>query len=324
MLSRAVKRRRTEGSSNSVQGESTGNLSTVKSVREQAEPYRICTARFPIDALTPSWTVGSNRPVDKQHVLSLCRTFEGEGLLREPQNNHLMVGCTGDQIKKMQFHCHLMNETSNWLGNLSGPWPSFDQWVTANDQKVEIISGQHRVEALKLFLQRNSKRLDISENKERWWVCDVYDLGKQGYPRWCYRVNSCLDKLPLQLKIKLRANRHDHTLLDSHAQVWLELATLAESDPTLFKGNASQVGEEMLAVLGLTEQFKFPMRRLVTLWKNNTWQPMITEWCQTAIGHSTFNVSLWAELAVHRIDDVSSPYSRHQTDVLLNNRVVLV
>jgi hypothetical protein len=91
----------------------------------------------------------------------------------------------------------------------------------------------------------------------------------------------------------------------------MELATLVESDPSLFKGNASQVGKEMLAMLGLTEQFKFPIRRLVTLWKNNTWQPIITEWCQTAIGHSTFNISLWADLAVHRIDDVSLPGPAH-------------
>jgi hypothetical protein len=84
----------------------------------------------------------------------------------------------------------------------------------------------------------------------------------------------------------------------------MELATLAESDATLFQGTATQVGDEMLASLGLNEQFKFPIRRLVTLWKNNAWQPMMTDWCRTALGHSTFNISLWADLAVHRIDDV--------------------
>lgn len=307
MSGRTIKRPRTDlGPSRSAEDESAGMLSTVKSVCEQAEPYRICTARFPIDALTASWTVGSNRPVNEKHVLSLCRTFEGDGLQREPKKNRLMVGCTRQQIEKMKFHYHLVNDTSNWLGNVSGPWPSFHQWMTANEQKAEIISGQHRVEALKLFLKRNGKQLDVSENDERWWVCDIYDLGKLRCSRVpLVYIKFCPAKLPQQLKIKLRANRHDHTLLDSHAQVWMELATLAESDPSLFKGNASQVGDKMLAMLGLTEQFKFPMRRLVTLWRNNAWHPMITEWCQTAIGHSTFNISLWADLAVHRIDDVS-------------------
>jgi hypothetical protein len=179
MSSRMVKRRRTDlGPSRSAQDESIGLLSTVKSVYEQAEPYRICTARFPINALTASWTVGSNRPVSEKHVLSLCRTFEGDGLQRESKNNRLMVGCTRQQIEKMKFHYHLVNNTSDWLGNISGPWPSFHQWMTANEQKAEIISGQHRVEALRLFLKRNGKHLDMSENDERWWVCDVYDLGK--------------------------------------------------------------------------------------------------------------------------------------------------
>ncbi|KAH8748291.1 hypothetical protein F5882DRAFT_236928, partial [Hyaloscypha sp. PMI_1271] len=255
--------------------------------RELAEPYRICTAKFPIDALTASWSLGVNRPVNDKHVLTLCRTFEvEEGLQRETSSNHLMVGCTAEQIRKMRFHFDLLGKPSRWPESISGPWPSFDEWTTVTKEKVEIISGQHRVEALKLFLERNSKRLDSSENDERWWISDVYDL----------------DKLPQQLKIKLRANRHDHTLLDSHAQVWMELATLAESDPNIFQGTASQVGDEMLALLGLSEQFKFHIRRLVTLWGNKTWQQIFTDWCRTAIGHLTFNISLWAELVVYRID----------------------
>lgn len=182
---RAAKRRRTDQAlSSSAQDELTRSLPAAKSVREQAEPYRICTARFPLDALTPSWTVGSNRPVNEKHVLSLCRTFEGEeGLQRESKNNYLMVGCTRDQIKHMYSHYHPVDDTLSWLGNVSGPWPSFDKWMTVNEKKAEIISGQHRVEALKLFLKQNSKHLNTSGNDEHWWVCDVYDLGKLRHHR---------------------------------------------------------------------------------------------------------------------------------------------
>jgi hypothetical protein len=177
MSSRTTKRRRTDlGPSRSAQDKSARMLSTAKSLREQAEPYRICTAKFPIDALTAVWTVGTNRPVNDKHVLSLCVTFEGDdGLQRESKENHLMVGCSRQQIEKMQFHYHSGNDTPNWLGNVSGPWPSFHEWMTANEQKAEIISGQHRVDALKLFLERNGKHLNASE---RWWFCDIYDLGK--------------------------------------------------------------------------------------------------------------------------------------------------
>jgi hypothetical protein len=45
----------------------------------------------------------------------------------------------------------------------------------------------------------------------------------------------------------------------------MEMTTLAEADSTLFQGNASQVAHEILVMLRLNEQFKFPIRRLVHL-----------------------------------------------------------
>jgi hypothetical protein len=60
----------------------------------------------------------------------------------------------------------------------------------------------------------------------------------------------------------------------------MELTTLAEANSTLFQGNASQVADESFAMLGLNEQFKFPIRRLVTRW-------------------------MVPYLTAHRIDDVS-------------------
>jgi hypothetical protein len=85
----------------------------------------------------------------------------------------------------------------------------------------------------------------------------------------------------------------------------MELAALAAADCSLFRGTNGQVQDEMLRALGLSGRVPFPMRRLMTLWKNSSWQPMITRWCYTAIGRDTFNVSLWEEMARHRIDDVS-------------------
>jgi hypothetical protein len=85
----------------------------------------------------------------------------------------------------------------------------------------------------------------------------------------------------------------------------MELATLAAADASLFQGANSQVQDEMLRALGLSGRVPFPMRRLMTLWRNRSWQPLVTRWCYTAIGRETFNVSLWEEMARHRIDDVS-------------------
>jgi hypothetical protein len=85
----------------------------------------------------------------------------------------------------------------------------------------------------------------------------------------------------------------------------MELATLAAADSSLFKGTNAQVQGEMLRALGLSGRVPFPIRRLMTLWKNRSWQPMVTRWCSTEMGRETFNVSLWEEMARHRIDDVS-------------------
>ena len=85
----------------------------------------------------------------------------------------------------------------------------------------------------------------------------------------------------------------------------MELATLADAEHSLFQGKHGSVHDEVLEGLGLSGQVQFPIRRLVTLWKNTSWRPMITRWCRTSIGRATFNVSLWDELARYRIDDVS-------------------
>ncbi|KAF2664817.1 hypothetical protein BT63DRAFT_418151 [Microthyrium microscopicum] len=102
----------------------------------------------------------------------------------------------------------------------------------------------------------------------------------------------------------LRANRQDSTLPDSHGQVWIELVALVDADKTLFQGTNGPLQDEMLQMLGLSGRVQFPIRRLVTLWKNNRWQRMTTRWCQTSLGRATFNVSLREEMARCRIDDL--------------------
>lgn len=84
----------------------------------------------------------------------------------------------------------------------------------------------------------------------------------------------------------------------------MELISLAETDPKLFQGTNGSIQKEMLQALGLSGRIQFPIRRLVTLWRNSCWKEMITRWCQTSLGRATFNVSLWEEMARCRIDEV--------------------
>jgi hypothetical protein len=69
---------KTTGSAKQAQQDQ--QFTNIKSIREQAELYRLVTARFPIAALTSTWHIGSNRPIDAKHVQDLCHIFEEERL----------------------------------------------------------------------------------------------------------------------------------------------------------------------------------------------------------------------------------------------------
>lgn len=51
----------------------------------------------------------------------------------------------------------------------------------------------------------------------------------------------------------------------------MELATAAKADPSLFQGIDGSVKDEMLDMLYLSGPVDFPIRRLVTLWRNLSW-----------------------------------------------------
>lgn len=281
----------------------------IKSIRELAKPYQLATARFPIDALTSTWHVGSNRPIDARHVQNLCRIFEEQGLQRELADNHLLIACSRLEVERMMDYLQKAKESAPALEGDLPLWPAFNDWMLVNGCKAEIIAGQHRVEALKVFLSRigSCQSVPATAEAQSWWICDIYDRGwfltTSLYP--LFMLTALADQLPTQLSVRLRANRLGSTLPDSHGQIWMELVALANADHSLFRGNQGLVHNEMLQALHLSGQVKFPIRRLATLWKNTSWQPMITRWCRTAIGRATFNVSLWEEVARYRIDDVS-------------------
>lgn len=261
------------------------------SIAEQAKPYLLITAKFPLDALTSVWSVGSNRPLDPEHVETLCRIFEKQKLQREPEGNRLRVACSKQEIHR------ILDQRPSDAG-----WPFFQGWMSVNGGPAEIMAGQHRVAALKALAQKNL--LHTSKDDELWWLCDVYDKGTFP-PVFIGRSNLLIEELPPRLDFLLRANRLDHTLPDTHGQVWMQLTTLAQQDPKLFQGTNREVEKEMDAIANLTGREEFPIRRMVTLWKNDSWKTMIGQWCSTAVGRSAFNISLWGDLARFRIDDVS-------------------
>lgn len=123
--------------------------------------------------------------------------------------------------------------------------------------------------------------------------------------RLATEINPCaLDALPSLLHVRLRANREDVLLPDSHGQIWAEMATLASTDNTLFTGNSRELESEMVEALGLAGKTRFPTKRLVTLWRNKNWNNMITKLCCFPVGQALFSISAFEWMASCRIDDV--------------------
>ncbi|KPM41002.1 hypothetical protein AK830_g5533 [Neonectria ditissima] len=143
------------------------------------------------------------------------------------------------------------------------------------------MAGQHRIEALRDYV-----KLVGADPKELWWTCNFYDR----------------DKIPAELDVKLRVNRSDPSLPDNHGEIWMQLVLTTSHTDSLFQGKKADVEKEMLNILQLNSEVRFPISRLVTLWKNNRWRSMITSWCRTEVGRSTFNISTFDWMASYRID----------------------
>jgi hypothetical protein len=81
--------------------------------------------------------------------------------------------------------------------------------------------------------------------------------------------------------------------------------TAASHDPQLFEGKPVKVERQVINALQLSGEITFPLRRLVTVWRNERWRAITTEWCRTTIGRTTFQISTWEWMISYRIDDVS-------------------
>jgi hypothetical protein len=57
--------------------------------------------------------------------------------------------------------------------------PVIQQWQSLTQRPLELLAGQHRLEALREFLQTFPD--SICEGA-KWWICDVYDQGRRQLP----------------------------------------------------------------------------------------------------------------------------------------------
>lgn len=286
------------------------SFQTGESVREQARPRRIAVARMCIKDLTPKWTLGQNRPIDKGQVQKLLNIFKRGGVNRTAKEHYLQLLCSSSEVTRMKAHLGLEERT---METPTEGILCFNDWHTVNQTQVEIMAGQHRVEALKAYMLETK-----SEAKEGWWICEIYDQGKSDQLMLrAYCFPSCtqkqgltfglLDTIPVELNLALRVNRQDTVKTDSHGQIWSQVAAISSKNPDLFQGNCAAIEKQMIQALQLSGDIKFPSRRLATVWRNERWRDVTNRWCNTSIGKATFQITTWDRMISYRIDDVSHP-----------------
>lgn len=277
-------------------------LKEQQSPRERAAEYRLCSARMPVDALTSVWKHGCNRPVNPHQVEKLVSLFTCGSLNRNGAENRLLVLCSAADVQAMQQHLGTRYAAH---GNIEDEPLSFLDWPQVHGEKlVEVMAGQHRIEALrKVFRQDSSGGVG-----ELWWTCEFYDLGKDSVSISPYSSRAktlFIDRLPPDLDRELRMNRQDLTMADNHGQVWNQARSAIAQDPTLLEGNFKKVTEQVTRALYLGAVRSAPVRRLVTIWRNERWRSLANAWCETRLGVESFSISTWSWMITCRLHDVS-------------------
>jgi hypothetical protein len=142
------------------------------SARIRARPYLLVTARMPVQALTSTWSLGQNRPVDERHVRQLRSLFDQGGLNRQAIENRLFVLCRREDVERMQKHLEEEGEASGPPRNEEHPY--FRDWLSVVRRPAELMAGQHRTQALRQYVASLGSRGD----DDLWWTCELYDHGR--------------------------------------------------------------------------------------------------------------------------------------------------
>jgi hypothetical protein len=136
-------------------------------VRRQAKPYRLAIAELPINLLTSSWSRSNNRPLDRNHVAHLCRSFRQGNLARRAEENYIQVTCSAAAIDSI-----ISTIAESYRHPDDHPVLSFKHWAGVNDEKPEVMAGQHRIEALRDYVKQTGSGSD-----DLWWTCEFYNKG---------------------------------------------------------------------------------------------------------------------------------------------------
>lgn len=137
----------------------------------EQEAESIATARMAIGAFLKDWEKGVNRKVDWEHVGRLSKRFVDHGGpdLVNPKH-YISVLAEGEDITRMLGTISTESNPNASRDTLL----DFLDWMKVNEgRQVEVLSGQHRLEALKDY-----GRLRGLAEGELWWPCVIYDRSR--------------------------------------------------------------------------------------------------------------------------------------------------
>ncbi|KAH9225255.1 hypothetical protein K456DRAFT_1941857 [Colletotrichum gloeosporioides 23] len=204
---------------------------------------------MPLNALDTTWSISRNRSLDPGHVRKLKEIFGKVSVERRATENQIISLCSAKQVQRMRAR-------SDQQGVCS-----FLDWAETNaSTKVELMAGQHHIQALQEYI----KDMAASEAAAvLWWTCELYDK----------------DRLPHDLNVKLQVNRQDPSLPDNHRQIWTQLVSVAPKGASDRLEERVGVNIKLVKALHLSSEKNFPTRRLVTLWNHKRWRDIATRWC---------------------------------------------
>ncbi|KAG5931152.1 hypothetical protein E4U60_006401 [Claviceps pazoutovae] len=140
-----------EESSDSARGERhTVRSQAQRPARELKHAESIVTVRMPTKLLTTTWSLGSNRPLNRRHVQKLKKAFlELGGPRRDLKEHHLKVLGTSAEVKRMMNELGSQNGAKQAEGMLD-----FTTWPDVNGrEQLELLAGQHRIRALEEWVK---------------------------------------------------------------------------------------------------------------------------------------------------------------------------
>ena len=143
-----------------------------QSVREAAREYLLGVAKMPLSVMSTKWSNGQNRLINTDHVNELKASYAKIGVERTAEEHRLRVLCSRAAFDKIS---EIERNNPSSTGE-----PSFLNWGRVNKVKVEVMAGQHRIQALRLHAQE----VGSDTPDQLWWMCELYDKGT--LPVWCY------------------------------------------------------------------------------------------------------------------------------------------